>query len=106
MLTNMHNPPAEGNFCDKPDHMGYVDQNDCKENNYSISKHTLKWTQTVVVSTPGLSILNCFILPASCSSKLFYQNFRLYLARELIEGGKCPDIRQLYTNNKPPPPGE
>jgi hypothetical protein len=45
----------------------------------------------VVVSPPGLSILNSFILLTSCSSKLSHQNFRLALVRELTEeGGRVP----------------
>jgi hypothetical protein len=53
VLTNMHCPPAEGNFCDehgnavKPaivadysTHMGYVDKADRMANSYSISSRT------------------------------------------------------------------
>jgi hypothetical protein len=58
MLTNIHGPPAEGNFCDehrnaiKPAiiadynmHMGYVDKADRMTNSYSISRRTWKWTK-------------------------------------------------------------
>jgi hypothetical protein len=57
MLTNMHNPPAEGNFCDKNGnaqkpaivedykrHMVYVDKGDRMANSYTISRRTWKWT--------------------------------------------------------------
>jgi len=56
MLMNIHNVPAEGNFCNeggkaiKPQivmdyncHMGYVDTDDRMINSYSISR-TFKWT--------------------------------------------------------------
>jgi hypothetical protein len=54
MLTNMHHPPAEGNFCDEHGntlkaaiiqgynrHMGHVDKTDHITNCYPISRH--KW---------------------------------------------------------------
>jgi hypothetical protein len=53
LLTNMHHPPATGNFCDehgnilKPSiiqdynrHMGYVDKNDHMTNTFFISRQT------------------------------------------------------------------
>jgi hypothetical protein len=55
MLTNIHNPAEEGNFCDekgnhiKPNivedyncHTGYVDKGDRVANSYSINHHTKK----------------------------------------------------------------
>jgi len=55
ILTSIHDPPAEGNFCDnngkaiKPQivadynrHMGYVDKGDGMANSYSINHHTWK----------------------------------------------------------------
>ena len=58
MLTNIHNAPAEGNFCNeegkaiKPQtvmdynhHMGCVDKGDRMANSYSISRRTFKWTK-------------------------------------------------------------
>jgi hypothetical protein len=55
-LTNMHRPPAEGNFWDEYEnavkpaivqdynrHMWYVDRSDCKTNSYYISRHMWKW---------------------------------------------------------------
>jgi len=57
ILTNIHDAPAEGNFCDsnrkaiKPQivadynrHMGYVDKGDRMTNSYSINRRTWKWT--------------------------------------------------------------
>jgi hypothetical protein len=58
MLTNMHHPPAEGNFCDEHRntlklaiihaynrHMGYKNQIDHMMNTYSIRRQTWKWTK-------------------------------------------------------------
>jgi hypothetical protein len=58
ILTNIHDPPAEGNFWDsngkaiKPQivedynrHMGYVDKGDRMANSYSIDHRTSKWTK-------------------------------------------------------------
>jgi len=58
MLTNIHDPPSEGNFWDehgnaiKPTivadynrHMGYVDKADRMANSYTASRRTLKWTK-------------------------------------------------------------
>jgi hypothetical protein len=55
ILTNVHSPPLEGNFCDehgkamKPAiiwdynrHMGYTDKSDLMKNSYSISRWTWK----------------------------------------------------------------
>jgi hypothetical protein len=64
MLTNMQNPPVQGNFCDehgnalKPviiqdynRHMGYVDERDCMRNTYTISGQTWKWTKKLFSPT-------------------------------------------------------
>jgi hypothetical protein len=58
VLTNMHHPPANGNFCDehgnaiKPEiiqdynrHIGYVDLGDRMTHSYSIQRQTWKWTK-------------------------------------------------------------
>jgi hypothetical protein len=58
MLTNMHRPLAEGNFCDEHGnamklaivqdynrHMGYIDKSDRMMSSYSISRRTWKWTK-------------------------------------------------------------
>jgi hypothetical protein len=56
IFTNMHRPPAEGNFCDqygntlKPaivqdynGHMGHIDKSDHMTNSYFISRCTWRW---------------------------------------------------------------
>jgi hypothetical protein len=58
VLGNIHDPPAEGNFCDnngkaiKPQivvdynrHMGYVDKGYRMTETYSINRRTWKWTK-------------------------------------------------------------
>jgi hypothetical protein len=82
-LKNLHSPPLEGNFCDehgkamKPAiiqdynrHMGYVDKSDCMTNSYSISRQIWKWTKKLFFHILDLTILNSFIILASCGSKL------------------------------------
>ena len=56
VLTNMHTPPVEGNFCNefghavKPRviedynaHVGFVDKLDRMVNSYGIARRTWKW---------------------------------------------------------------
>ncbi|PSN50206.1 PiggyBac transposable element-derived protein 4, partial [Blattella germanica] len=59
MLTNIHNVPAEANFCDSHGnaliedynrHMGYVDKSDRMADSYSISRRTMKWTKKLFSS--------------------------------------------------------
>jgi hypothetical protein len=72
-LTNVHNTPAEDNFCDgkgsalKPlieadynRHMGYVDKGDRMVNSYSISRRTYKWTKKLFFHLLDLTILNSY----------------------------------------------
>jgi hypothetical protein len=60
VLTNIHGPPAEGNFCDsnwkaiRPQivaeynrHMGYVDR---MTETYSINRRTWKWTKKLFLT--------------------------------------------------------
>jgi hypothetical protein len=88
MLTNMHHPPAEGNFCDehgnalKPaiiqdynQHMEYVDKSDCMTNTYSISRWTWKWMKKLFFHLLDLTVLNSYIVLHSCSSKLSHRDF-------------------------------
>jgi hypothetical protein len=92
MLTNMHHPPEEGNFCDghgnssKPaitqyynQHMGYVDKDDCMTNTYSISRWTWNWTKKLFFHLLDLTVLN--IILHSCSSKLSHRDLQLSLIR-------------------------
>jgi len=84
ILTNIHDPPAEGNFCDnngkaiKPQivadynsHMGYVDKGDRMANSYSINRRTWKWTKKLFFHLFDLAILNSYILFSSLGVRKF-----------------------------------
>jgi hypothetical protein len=98
ILTNIHDPPAEGNFCDesgnalKPAivadynrHMGYVDKGDRMTNSYSISRRTWKWTKKLFFHLLDQTILNSHILLKSCGSNISHRDFRLTLVRNMVE---------------------
>jgi hypothetical protein len=98
MLTNMHDPPAEGNFCDesgnalKPEivehynqHMRYVNKSDRMANSYSISHRTWKWMKKFFIHLLDLTILNSYILLRSCGSKLSHSDVRLTPVRNMVE---------------------
>jgi len=83
VLTNTHSPLLEGNFCDghrkavKPAitqdyiyhrHMGYVEKSDCMSNSNSISRWIWIWTKKMFFHLLDLTILNSFIILASCGS--------------------------------------
>ena len=98
MLTNMHDAPAEGNFCDgqgyalKPliveeynHHMGYVYKSDRMANNYTISRRSFKWTKKLFFHLLNVAILNSYILLSSCGRKKFsHGDFRLALVRNML----------------------
>jgi len=98
MLTNIHNAPAEGNFCSeggkaiKPQivkdynhHMGYVDKGDRMANSYSISCHTFKWTKKLFFHLLDLAILNSYILHSSCGGKkMSHRDFRYTLVKNML----------------------
>ena len=84
ILRNIHDPPAEGNFCDnngkamKPQvvadynrHMGYVDKGDKMANSYSINRRTWKWTKKLFFHLFDLAILNSYILFSSLGVRKF-----------------------------------
>jgi hypothetical protein len=107
LLTNMHPGPADGNFCDehgntvKPKiaqdyskHMAYVDKRDRMTNSYAISRRTWKWTKKLFFHLLDLTILNNFILLASCGAKVTHSHFRLTLIKDLIqEASRVPRIQ-------------
>jgi len=63
--------------------MGYVDKSDRMTNSYSISRWT--WTKKLFFQLMDLTILNSFIILASCGSKLSNCQFRMTLTRDLIQ---------------------
>jgi len=81
-LTNIHDPQAEGNFCDnngkaiKPQivadynrHIGYVGKGDRMANSYSINRHAWNWTKKLFFHLFDLAILNSYILLSSLGGK-------------------------------------
>jgi len=97
-LTNIHDPPAEGNFCNnngkaiKPQivadynhQMGYVDKGDRMANSYSINCRTWKWTKKLFFHLFDLAILNSYILFSSLGcKKILHTNFRNTLLGNLL----------------------
>jgi hypothetical protein len=98
LLTNLHDPPREGNDCDehrnaiKPTivadyncHMGNVDHADKMANSYTASRRTWKWTKKLFFQLFDLAIVNSYILLSSCGGKKFsHRDFRLTLIREML----------------------
>jgi len=98
MLTNIHNAPAEGNFCnergktiklqivmDYNHHMGYVDKGDRMANSYSSSQRTFKWAKKLFFHLLDLAILNSYILHSSCGGKkISHRDFRFTLVRNML----------------------
>jgi len=109
ILTNIHDPPAEGNFCDsngkaiKPQivadynrHMGYVDKGDRMANSYSINRRTWKWTKKLFFHLFDLTILNSHILYSSLGGKkISHRDFRNTLMWNLLaQAGHERNVRR------------
>ena len=87
LLTNIHDPPREGNYRDEHGnaiqlanvadcnrHMGHVDNSDRMANSYTASRRTL-----------DLAIVNSHILLSSCGGKkISHRDFHLTLIREML----------------------
>jgi hypothetical protein len=97
ILTNMHDPPVEGNFSDesgcaiKPTvvedyntYMGFVDKSDRMVNSYGISRRTWKWTKKLFFHLTDMAILNAFLIRKLCGGKMTHKNFREVLVQKLI----------------------
>jgi hypothetical protein len=106
LLSNIHNAPPEGNFCDnngkavKPQivedysrHIGYVDKGDRMANSYSSCRRTLKWTKWFF-HLLDLTILNSFIILSSRGgTHISQRDFRLTLVRNMLaQAGKKENI--------------
>jgi len=97
LLTNIHDPPTEGNYCDergnaiKPAivadyncHMGHVDNSDRLANSYLASRLTWRWTKKLFFHLSYLAIVNSHILLSSCGGKkISHRDFHLTLIREM-----------------------
>jgi len=103
ILTDIHNTPAEGNFCDDNGkaiklqivadyncHMGYVDKGDKMTNSYSINHCTWKWTKKLFFHLFDLAILNSYILFSSLGGKkISCSDFRnTLLGNLLVQAGQ------------------
>ena len=98
LLTNIHNPPREGNYRDehgnaiKPAivadynrHMGHVDNADKMANSYTASRWTWKWTKKLLFHQLDLVIVNSYILLSSCGGKkISHRDFCLTLIRKML----------------------
>ena len=98
LLTNIHDPPREGNYRDehgnaiKPaivadynHHMGHVDNADRMADSYTASRLTWKWTKKLFFHLLDLVIVNSSILLSSCGEKkISHRNFHLTLIREML----------------------
>jgi len=97
VLTNMHTPPVEGNFCDRSGRavkphviedyntrMGYVDKSDRMVNSYGIARRTWKWTKKLFFHLTDMTILSAFLLHKTCGGKVTHKRFREVLVHNLI----------------------
>jgi hypothetical protein len=97
VLTSMHTPPVEGNFCNKSGHavkpcviedynahMRYVDKSDRMVNSYGIARRTWKWSKKLFSHLTDMAILNAFQLHKTCDGKMTHKRFREVLIHNLI----------------------
>jgi hypothetical protein len=98
ILTNMHHPPTNGNFCDKhgnslqPEivqhydkHTGYTDLEDRMTNSHLLQRWTSKWTKKLFFHSLDTTILNSFLLLNACGTEMTHKNFQLSHVRNLTE---------------------
>jgi hypothetical protein len=67
-------------------HMGKMDKFDCMMNLHSISRWPWDWTRKLFFCLLEFTVLNRFVILASCDSKLSHWPCRLTLVRDLIQG--------------------
>jgi len=98
LLTNIHNPPREGNYHDEHGnaikteivadynrHMGHIDNSDSLANSYTAIRWTWKWTKKLFFHLLDLAIVNSYILLSSCGAKkISHREFRLTIIRETL----------------------
>ena len=73
-------------------YMGYVDNSDRMANSYSMGRRTFKRAIKSFFHLLDLTVLNSWILLASCGAKYTHRDFRLLLVRNLIkEAGRNQD---------------
>jgi len=98
LLTNIHDPPREGNYRDEHGnviklaivadynrHMEHVDNLDRLANSYTASHQTWKWTKKLFFHPLDLAIVNSYILLSSCGGKKIpHRDFRFTLIRQML----------------------
>ena len=98
LMTNIHDPPREGNYRDeqgnviKPAivadynrHTGHGDNGDRMSNSYTASCRTWKCTKKLFFHLLDLAIVNSYILLSSCGGKkISHRDFHLTLIREML----------------------
>ena len=98
VLTNMHSPLLDGNFCGehgKAVKLAIIQIYISRTRGIcgkiwlhvklSISRWTWKWTKKLFFHLLNLTTLNSFIILTSCGSKLLHRQFKLTLVRDLIQ---------------------
>ena len=113
VLRNIHDPPAEGNFCDNNGkvikaqivadynrHMRYVDKGDRMTEIYSINRRTWK---KLFFHLFDLAILNIYILFSSLGgTKILLKDFQLTLMRNLLTpAGQERNVRRPVGGTAP-----
>ena len=89
MLSNIHDPPVEGNFCEESGnalklaivedynrYVGYVNKCGRMGNTSCVSRYTWKWTKKLFFRPLDLAMLNSHILLESFDSKFFTQRLQ------------------------------
>ena len=97
LLTNIHDPPREGNYRDehgnaiKPaivadynHRMGHVDNVDRMANSYMASHRTWKWTKKLFFHLLDLAIVNSYILLSSCVGRKFTAFLEMFVLHYTI----------------------
>jgi len=98
LLTNIHDPPREGNYRDEHEnaikpaivvdynrHLGHVDNSDRMANSYTASRRTWKWAKKLFFQLLDLAIVNSYNLLSSCGGKkISHRDFHLTLIREML----------------------
>jgi len=97
MLTNIHDAPAEGNFCngggtviklqsvmDYNCHMGYLNTRNKMANSYYIRQRTIKRMEKLCFQLLDMAILNSYILHSSCGGKKISHKVLTYPCEEYV----------------------
>jgi hypothetical protein len=97
-LTNIHDAPVQGNFCDNNGkaiksqivanfnrHIGYVDEVDRMANTYYINYRTRRWTEKLLFHLFDLAILSSYAVFSSCrNKKILHRNYPITLLGNLL----------------------